>query len=48
MLILLYKLMEKEILIKVEKNLSEKALLENVKKDNKISDILKIKVFLNI
>ena len=34
---------KKKSLIKVEKNLSEKALLENVKKDNKISDILENK-----
>ena len=34
---------KKKSLIKVEKNLSEKALLENVRKDNKISDFLKKK-----
>ena len=34
---------KKKSLIKVEKNLSEKVLLENVRKDYKISDFLKKK-----
>ena len=38
----------KKSLIKIQKNLDEKALLENVKKDKKISISSKRKVFLNI